>query len=251
MKKITNNPKFWLKILICINLLLISLFAGFIVCVIGSIHFKTAQVGLSSDTMIIDTEDILVSLHDNLTVNDLTTEFDDPSVSQRAEYFQLRENTDTVGGEYGFDTGQFPVYGDDAIPVYGREKISKITPEEFERLTQFVYQIAWDDSFETQYALAECILNDVENDEFPNTIGGCIYFWMFSYNWNYSNPGYLSDANDDIQDCINEAVTLALTERWLPQDVIWFSNFDENWKPGRFDADCVEGVYFFTGNYED
>lgn len=63
----------------------------------------------------------------------------------------------------------------DAIEVQYPKKRIDLTDDEFDLLSRLIYAEARGESFEGKVAVAEVVLNRVENNQFPNTITEVIY----------------------------------------------------------------------------
>lgn len=93
-----------------------------------------------------------------------------------------------------------------------------ITMCQYDRMVDYVYRFAGDDDFAVQYAVAECILNDIEKSYSQNKIDtylDCLY----SRRSDHFTQTKFENESEDKQDAIREAVQSALDERTMPSGV--------------------------------
>lgn len=105
-----------------------------------------------------------------------------------------------------------------------------ITMNQYDRLVDFVYRYAKDDDFATQYALSECILNDIEANHSQNKIGVYIDKLYDKYETRLIKSDFDKET-EDTKDAIREAVQSALDERTMPSGVSAFYKIGELYKP--------------------
>lgn len=157
----------------------------------------------------------------------------------------------------------------------GKESVTvsadTIALSDIESLTDAVFNMAGDLSYETQVCLAYVILNRVDNPDYPNSITEVIADMNiydirqaeFNLNKttippNFTSPAYilqkqsvdihnrnlLYNAKEVTSYAVNAAISMSSTDIKLPHDVTIVSQFELD-RFEEFTADCVEGLRFY------
>lgn len=123
------------------------------------------------------------------------------------------------------------------ISVYTSEAFDKITPDEFDMISQVVMAEAEGEDWEAQWYIACVILNRVESDLFPDSIEEVIFQEkQFSCVWDGRYDRV--DPNDS---CM-EAVQYALDEERIPSDIYYFTS--DGFLPDTKPYVQVDDMYF-------
>ena len=102
-----------------------------------------------------------------------------------------------------------------------------ITMDQYDRIVDFVYKYAGQCDFAVQYALSECILNDIESSGYRDEIDTYLDDLYIIYEDSLSQTNFEHESEDK-QDAIREAVQSALDERTMPSDVTKFEKYNDS-----------------------
>lgn len=114
---------------------------------------------------------------------------------------------------------------------------AEVTMEEFDLMAACVMSESGGEDFETQYWVAETILNRRKSDLFPDTIKGVIM-----------DPGQFAVVSEGTiwkvtpTDSVCEAVQSALEEDNVPEEILYFTS--EGYLPGTIPYRQVGNMYF-------